>query len=126
MENKKEDMEMTEIELKVVREWIEKLQKAIEVLEVKLTKHTVKYDYEKNIKDEKQADEYQRFEKEISDLEDKIKSNNLPSSIQTLFDESEILKKNFPKKFKEQLISLLSTRLIYDILLHLWDADSAS
>ena len=100
MEDKKEDMEMTEIELKVVREWIEKLQKAIEVLEVKLTKHTVKYDYEKNIKDEKQSDEYQRFEKEISDLEDKIKSNNLPSSIQTLFDESEILKKNFPKKFK--------------------------
>jgi len=100
--------------------WISQLKDITPILGRKITKSTVKYDYDENLKDEKIAGEYQRLEKEISDLEELLKSNKLSSVIESLFKEAKVLSKNFPKEFRgessnleklEKEVSVLSSTL---------------
>ena len=98
-ENKTDEVNEVRLKLGNIKEWVEKLRKIVPILDAKPTKPTIKYNYNKNLEDSKKIDEYKRLQREMSELKDLLDNNNLPPLIQSLFEELEILGKNFPKKF---------------------------
>jgi exonuclease SbcC len=111
LEQEKELLRILSIQNNIDK-FITELKRCILVLGKKPTKHTVVFDYEKTLQDEKKAILYQNLEKEISDLKSKLEECNFPTSIATLFKESKILFKNFPKNFKiKEDISVIESSL---------------
>jgi DNA repair exonuclease SbcCD ATPase subunit len=119
LEKEKELTKIVELRTNFVDPYILQLKKSISIIGKKISKPTIIYDHNKNLKDEKQFNFYQILEKEISDLKSKLEEKNFPTSLDSLFKECKNLSKNFPKNFKidfditetENTISQLSSNI---------------
>jgi exonuclease SbcC len=100
LEQENELLRISDVQVNIIDKFITELKRCISVLGKKPTKHTVVFDYEKTLQDEKQSILYQNIEKELDELKSKLEECNFPSSLVSLFKESKNLSKNFPKKFK--------------------------